>query len=175
MQKLRITVGLLFTALLLWQAMGVFPTFEFTLNRVRREMKAAIKNGVPESEWVEFAIDSIQSHITWTKPEKEFRYRDKMYDVLHYRGDSSEIVVCIMDVKESGLFEHLEELVAQSGYGNDDHPGPIRQVIKAFSPVYILSEDMLIPPALSWHVIHRSEYHLPGSAIHPREVEHPPC
>lgn len=175
MRKLRIIIGVLFTALIMWQAMGVFPSFEFTLNRVRREMKTAIKNGVPESEWVEFAMDTIQSKITWTKPEKEFRYQEKMYDVLHYRGDSDEIVVCIMDVKESGLFNHLEELVAQAGYGNEDHPGPVQQVIKAFSPVYVISDEVSLNPIISVYVVHSSVYNLPGSSSHLRAVDHPPC
>lgn len=176
MRRIHVLFSLAFALVILWQAAGVFPVFEFTLQSVRKETKTAIKYGVPQEEWLHFSIDSIADQIVWTKPGKEFRYKGTMYDVLHPDCANPSVLVCIADVHESGLFEHLEELVANAGYGSNEKPGPIKQVLKVFGSTYVQPNSFSLYNIVErdW-MSHLTRYQHPGSSSHLSDVFHPPC
>lgn len=88
--------------------------FKHQQHVVRKEMKTFIKNSVPEDQRLRFFADDLEAdskHLTWIH-EKEFRYKNEMYDILSKEYiDGRLLYVCIHDVKESGLFAQLDKFV----------------------------------------------------------------
>jgi hypothetical protein len=105
--------------------------FRYQQILVRKEMKTYIKHGVPEEERLIFNADELESdsdNLTWIH-EWEFRYHGEMYDILEKKVvDGQMMYVCIHDVKESGLFAKLDEMVAGSMQSNI----PVQQQRKMF-------------------------------------------
>ena len=91
----------------------VFTALRYT---VRQEIKALLKQGVPEGELhvliipksVEFDPNSSFQRIH----EGEFRYEGKMYDIVRreLRGDTT-VYYCVNDVQEEKLFADLDEQI----------------------------------------------------------------
>lgn len=96
--------------------MSWVPFFAFKYQQIiiRKEIKSYIKNGVPEEQRIIFIADELEAdavHLTWIH-SKEFRYRGEMYDILDEKIiDGRTYYICIHDVKESGLFAKLDEMV----------------------------------------------------------------
>jgi hypothetical protein len=94
-----------------------------------------IKNGVPENNRLMFFADDLEadhSNLTWIH-EKEFRYRGEMYDILKREYHDGKLVyVCIHDVKESGLFRNLDELVDRQMQHHSPLRTQTRQLISFF-------------------------------------------
>lgn len=90
----------------------------------RHEMKQFIKAGVPEEDRVILKIakqtESNLEIFEW-EHSREFRYKGEMYDVLsrEEHGDTT-YYSCIHDVKESGLFKELDDLVTRFMNEEDD-------------------------------------------------------
>lgn len=81
---------------------------------IRSEIKKAIKEGVPENQLVSFRFHKQEENwinLIWTKPKKEFRFNNQMYDVVERREEKDSIYFkCIHDVKESGLFQQIDKM-----------------------------------------------------------------
>lgn len=81
---------------------------------IRKDIKRAIKEGVPEDELVDFRFHIEEDsfiNLEWTKPKKEFRFNQQMYDVVETRQNKDTIYYkCIHDVKESGLFQQIDKM-----------------------------------------------------------------
>lgn len=109
--------------------------FRFQQNLIRKEVKLIIKNGVPEDQRIRFYADELEadkSNLTWIH-EHEFRYNGEMYDILKREYINGELVyVCIHDVKESGLFRNLEELIDRQMQHHSPLGKQIRQLISFF-------------------------------------------
>jgi hypothetical protein len=104
--------------LLLVQMQGTWLIFKFQQTAIRHEVKQQIKAGVPESELVILHIAKVweeQSNSRFEREHgKEFRFDGEMYDIIRSQdiGDTN-VYVCIHDVKESGLFAELEEMIEE--------------------------------------------------------------
>jgi len=88
------------------------------LAHVRHEMKQRIKAGVPEEDLVLLKIAKAEeqnSEVFERIHSREFRYKGEMYDVirLEEKGNTT-YYTCIHDVKESKLFEQLDEMVVKT-------------------------------------------------------------
>lgn len=78
--------------------------------QVKDEVKSLLKHSVSHEDLVLISIENSESSLlTWTKPNKEFRYQGQMYDVVEkeIKGSKTEYR-CLHDFKESKLFEHLD-------------------------------------------------------------------
>ncbi|WP_107039536.1 hypothetical protein [Brumimicrobium mesophilum] len=86
--------------------------FKYRQANIRKDIKRAIKEGVPKDQLVDFVFHMHEENFTnleWTKPEKEFRFNDQMYDIIETTESNDTIYYkCIHDVKESGLFQKLD-------------------------------------------------------------------
>ena len=103
------------SSLLLFQSAGWYLCHYFQVRQVRYEMKQWLKHDVPEEDRIVLRIHrSMQKgHPDFKRMDKrEIRYKGEMYDILkeEVRGDETWYT-CIHDVKESGLFKQLDELV----------------------------------------------------------------
>lgn len=94
-----------------WIPFFVFKQMQF---KIRKEIKNQIKNGVPEEDRLIFYDDELNAdaiNLTWIH-DREFRYHGEMYDILEKKIIKGRLVYfCIHDVKESGLFSKLQEMV----------------------------------------------------------------
>jgi hypothetical protein len=107
-----ISLLLIFSMIFAFTAyLGIFKWQQF---KVRKEIKAAIKAGVPDSLKVQFYLDELEANptqITWIH-SKEFRYKGEMYDIVSKQVLNGRVLLsCIHDVKESGLFAALDEMI----------------------------------------------------------------
>lgn len=94
-----------------------YSVFKYKQARIRSDIKRAIKEGVPEDELVDFRFYTKEEswiNLEWTKPDKEFRFNNQMYDVVETHKSNDTIYFrCIHDVKESGLFQQIDQLTNQ--------------------------------------------------------------
>lgn len=177
MNGVKKVVGITFMFLLLWQALGVYPTFEFVRFRIRREVKTMIKAGIPEEDLTTFVWSEIEKDIRWTKPEKEFIYRGEMFDVIRFDSVQGQKTVKVFkDLKERGLFDHLEEQVAANMLGNSQkNSGKWATFAKFFSGAYLPTPSLELASVL--HFDSESIYSNPinlHSQEHLRSVFRPP-
>lgn len=97
-----------------------YSVFKLKQKKIRSDIKRAIKEGVPENELVDFRFHTKEEswiNLEWTKPEKEFRFNDQMYDVVEtHKSNDTIYFKCIHDVKESGLFQQLDQLTNQRSH-----------------------------------------------------------
>ncbi len=107
-------ISLVLISLLLQHGISQFFVFKLFEVKYKREIKQMIKKGVPEDQLVYFSFSkSIESqpikNFRWTK-KNEFRYNNKMYDVVERKYSHDSVYYkCIHDVKESGLFANLDK------------------------------------------------------------------
>lgn len=89
-----------------------FGILKYRQANIRKDIKRAIKEGVPEDQLVDFVFHTKEEswiNLDWTKPEKEFRFNNQMYDIIETRKSKDTIYFkCIHDVKESGLFQQID-------------------------------------------------------------------
>lgn len=86
---------------------------------VKKEIKRAIKAGVPERELVVIEINPGNEHeVEWVE-DHEFRFRGSMYDVIRKVTCADAVkFYCIDDKQESALFANLERLTGMVNSGN---------------------------------------------------------
>ncbi len=108
--------GLAVLAAFLWQ-WGYLASFDIRLAGVRKEIKLRLKAGVPDGERVHFTFSASEAAaLDWVKPDREFRWKDRYYDVVERSVDRSGMVhfACIDDVQETRLFAGLDDMVERS-------------------------------------------------------------
>ena len=90
--------------------MGYYIVFNMIQFQVKDEVKYLLKHTVPLEDLVLISIENSESSLlTWTKPNKEFRYQGQMYDIVEKKIKGSKIEYrCLHDFKESKLFENLD-------------------------------------------------------------------
>jgi predicted nucleic acid-binding Zn ribbon protein len=118
---------------------GHFGLFKAKQYKARKEIKAMIKAGVPDSLRVNFYLDEIQSEpklFIWIH-SKEFRYKGQMYDVVSEKEENGRVVLsCIHDVKESGLFADLDNMIQKQMNSDSQHQNSRQQWIKLFQSLF---------------------------------------
>jgi hypothetical protein len=114
-------MGLLFTSTL-----GLVLMLQIQQELVRREVKQQLKLGVNEEELFTFIIpnnlqEASASGFKWVRPNKEFRYKGGMYDVIRKKKHAKTTeYTCISDTKEAEIFTQLEQLVNQGVSNNPE-------------------------------------------------------
>lgn len=124
-----------------------FLVFKYRQNTIRKEIKKQIKEGVSESELIEFdAIQIYTSDAQWIKPGKEFRLNGSMFDVVRKEFKNGKLVFqCINDTQETKLFADLDELVKKRMNGDTDEEK--KNLTKDFLKLFFDSEDILWIPS----------------------------
>lgn len=118
---------------------GYMGVFKFRQYKVRKEIKALLKNSVPDSLKISFTLAEISadpSQITWMH-EKEFRYKNEMYDIIsRIITDKGVVLTCIKDVKESGLFAELDATLETQMNKDPYHHNSKSQWLKLFQSLH---------------------------------------
>lgn len=107
---------ILLTLIVCYNTVGYFIVFKARQLQVKAEIKKMIKSSVPEAQLVVFRYSPATRHEFKWIHSKEFRYKGSMYDVVKKSAVSptETDIYCIHDVKESGLFRHLDYLVKEA-------------------------------------------------------------
>lgn len=114
----RIT-SILFICALLFNVFGYFALFSLEKNRIQKEVKTRIKEGIPKTKLIAYVFTPTEfEDLHWTKPGKEFRLNGEMYDIIQVeiKGDS-KIYWCYHDVAESKLFASLDSILQKQMSG----------------------------------------------------------
>ncbi len=121
---------------------GFFPVFKLLQNRIRKEIKIKIKQGVSEEELHKICF-SEGDKIDWVREGREFRCNDQMFDIVKQEKENGRIVyLCINDKEEAQLFANLDALVKKQ-MDNDTSPAgkAAKNIIKMFSALKYISSD----------------------------------
>ena len=141
---MRFIVTLL-VSLLSLQSLGPYALFQVQQQQLKRQMKRAIKAGVPDAELHRIAFAASRhlrdsERVQWMH-EREFRLDGEMYDIVRseQRGDSI-IHHCIRDDEETALFARLDALVREESGSNPAERGKSASLQRLASLLYLPTE-----------------------------------
>jgi hypothetical protein len=165
---------LLFT--FLWQLAGMNVSFERSYFLVKKEMKLALKSGVPDEERILFDFTHKEFRdLIWIK-SNEFVLNGNYFDVItrEIRGGRYHLT-CISDQQETKLFMDLNKQV-QKSLGDDSSDLPhnkIKKISKPFTQFESIELPVLSVCLLQDELVRF--YFIPLSEGHLKNAEHPPA
>lgn len=164
--------------LLVIQLIGFTAYFEVSHYLIRKEVKALIKQGVPEENRVIFTFTSAQMNsLQWVK-KNEFRLGNRMYDVIQSRklSNGTTEFQCISDKQEDVLFANLSITVGRN-MGDEDHSTPFTTLFKIIQTPALVNEPPAIVASIyvDIHSLKFFSYSAPVSEEFKCSVERPPC
>jgi hypothetical protein len=119
-----------FIALLLYQLIGFFTFIEVEHYLIRKDIKTAIKESVPENQLISFHFTNKESKkLRWIKPN-EFQLLGRFYDVIKKKKRNGVwYFQCIDDRQETALFKKLDFATA-SNLVNSPYQNPVHGWLK---------------------------------------------
>jgi hypothetical protein len=132
--------------LLLIQPASYLSIFKLQQYHIRYEIKQRIKAGIDRDELVLLKLpkDSGRKtdYFSWLVPEKELRFKNKMYDIVHEEthGDTSWYY-CILDEQETELFANLDKEVNRE-MSEQPQQEQRRKVLERLSNLLFMQEDV---------------------------------
>jgi hypothetical protein len=124
-----------------FQFSGFFVVFKIMQWDVKKQIKKAIKQGLPECELVvlKFPNDrKIQKSmgVKWIE-KHEFRYKGNMYDIVRSKIEGENIIFyCINDHKEEVLFANLNSQINKELSANNSKAKTL-QLLKKINFQYV--------------------------------------
>jgi hypothetical protein len=117
---LKKIIGIFLLVVLIAPFLGTYLWLRHEKSIVRKTVKKQLIAGLDKKELtlLEFSIEAAQRELEW-EHSKEFRYKDRMYDVVYSKADGNSISYwCWLDKEETKLNKLLGALVAKA-LGND--------------------------------------------------------
>ena len=117
----------------------VFKGFEISH---KREIRKFIKEGIPESDLIEFVFSKKDLRvdndtIKWIK-SWEFRYFSEMYDIVREEESTDSVLLyCIHDPKESQLFANLDKYLFDFFSNNPDKSRELGEHLINYTKYYL--------------------------------------
>jgi hypothetical protein len=154
------TLASILLSLLMLQTAGPLFLLQLQQSQIRREMKRAIRAGLPDEELVTFVVRADGNLAGGEKLEwedaHEFRYRGVMYDVARSRAvEGGTLHLCVRDDAETAVYAQLDDLARKEGSGNPLHRRHAEQLLRhllvpfvprdAVSPDAALAESRILP------------------------------
>ena len=108
--------ALIFLSLYLYNIVGYLAVFSVIQYRIRSEVKKQLKESVPDSQLHHLsfhtaALERGEYRVQWIE-DHEFRYEGQMFDIVRsFAANDTTYFVCINDVQEERLFEHIDNHV----------------------------------------------------------------
>ena len=164
--------------LLVIQLVGFTAYFEVSHYLIRKEVKALIKQGVPEKDRIIFIFSASEiESLQWVK-KNEFRLGNRMYDVIQSRklSHGTTEFQCISDKQEDVLFANLSITVGRN-MGDEDHSTPFTTLFKIIQTPALVNEAPVIVASIyvDIHSLKFFSYSAPVSEEFKCSVERPPC
>ncbi|MFM7006311.1 MAG: hypothetical protein ACKOWX_03565 [Flavobacteriales bacterium] len=122
-----------FLSILGYQLIGFFTFVEIEHYFIRKEIKIALKQAVPDNQLLVFHFTEKESkQLNWVKPH-EFRLNGRFYDVVHKtKRNGVWYFKCIDDIQETVLFAKLAYATADNLVNAPDQH-PIHGWLKVFN------------------------------------------
>lgn len=94
----------------------------------------------------------LQNEINWVEPEREFRYKGEMYDVVKMtpQEDGSIIYQCIEDKEETHLYSQMVKQLDGTPIGQDNDMGIVIAFFKFLDNYF----DTALKPNTVDHYVH---------------------
>ena len=125
--------------LILYNSLGYFIVFKSIQYSIRNEIKANIKNSIPDKNLflIKLTNDEIKSEKREFRKinESEFFFLGKLYDIVRVRKNAdTNYFYCINDAKEeqllSALGSHVERQIDQSSPVSKKTSNLLKHVVK---------------------------------------------
>lgn len=132
------TLSILFLFIFTYNLIGYYTVFKVLQYQVRDGVKQRIKQSVPDNEFVLISVSIADNNsLIWTKPNKEFRYKGEMYDIVKQETKEDVILYyCIHDFKESKLFANLDEHIQRHIADNPKQRKEAENILKRLAKDY---------------------------------------
>ena len=133
---------------------GYFAVFKVMQHNIKKQIKTAIKQGVPDNKLhcFRFPADKVLQQkmgIRWLE-KKEFTYNGNMYDVVHKQSDGDFIIYkCVNDTQEKVLFAGLDKQVKNAMNKESKNSKTLNLLLK-FNILYINQTKQLLNPDLGY-------------------------
>ncbi len=137
--KKSIAILLLITIII--NSIAFVGVFSFFQNRIKKEMKYAIKHSLSDEEVVNLTIPL--DDIGFKRLEKhEFLYNNEMYDIIDLKIENNLMKIrCINDKKEMQLFKDLNDLIAKNFNTEGTSGSRIYKLLNSFSLFLVFSSQ----------------------------------
>ena len=131
-------LSIILLLLLLYNLVGYHAAFKVMRKQISKEVKRAIKKSMPEEDLVPIQVSTDDNNsLFWTKKDKEFRYKEEMYDVVRKEIISNTITYfCIHDFKESKLFDNFDLFLSEYMDKNPQKYNCINLIKRLIQSVY---------------------------------------
>jgi len=173
--RFRFFAGIL-TVLIASQLIGFVAYFQYSKQKIKKELKLALKEGVPVDQLVKFQFTvSEAKDLNWIK-SNEFKIGVNYYDVVWKKERNDSVFFsCVNDIQETKLFVQLTQYV-NFNLSNDTPHSPLKSIFTTLQQPSILPEKV----ELSFAFLPKKEtkvifwYHLTYSISDIYPFENPP-
>jgi hypothetical protein len=140
----RVT-AILILVVLLFNITGRHPAFKFKQWRIRKELSARIEKAFHGDDIQIVTVAKNSTALEWIRTGKEFRYNDKLYDVVRAEQNDSTInYYCISDEDESQLLSHYERFIHEQQSTGATAPGKSSlSILKIFFSLFYIPKQEL--------------------------------
>jgi len=134
------------TSVFIFNLMGYWGVFFTIKYQIEDEIKSMIKQNVFNQQLYTFKLPikfhkNATSGITWVKENKEFRYKNQMYDVVKRKFTRDSVYYyCINDKKEEKLFTSLYEFVGKNVCNDVNHNKNFQHTIRKLLNNYFFED-----------------------------------
>ncbi|MBE0644139.1 MAG: hypothetical protein IH600_08670 [Bacteroidetes bacterium] len=148
------TLTTILLSLLMLQTAGPLFLLQLQQTQIRREMKRAIRAGLPDEDLVAFVVQADGNlaggeALEW-EDAHEFRYRGVMYDVARSRAvEGGTLYLCVRDDAETAVYAQLDDLARKDGSGNPLHRRQAEQLLRHLLLTFVQQEAVSPDPALA--------------------------
>ncbi len=122
---------------------AVFKSLEY---RIKKEVKGIIKSGLSDEELTllkfhKSITDKSVPGFEW-KEDKEFRYRNEMYDIVRQEAVGDSIYYyCFHDTEESELFADFDKKIRDYLAGGNNDTKDLKTLLNSINKYYNSSLD----------------------------------
>jgi len=128
----KLTASILIFALF-FASVGTTLLFFPELQHIRTAMRQKLEEHEKNTEFI-FTKEAF-ARLEWTKKDKEFLFKGKMYDVASVKREGNLVrVFCLFDNEETGLRQKLKAFFSLT----PDKNNSLRQVVKVLSQKYFV-------------------------------------
>ncbi len=129
---MRKFLSLILLIVVLLAGEGWYLSFIYLQHTVREEAEYEIRKGLKDEDLTLIVVTpGREQEITWTKKDREFRYRGSMYDVVRIKvRDGKKYYYCLNDVKE-------KEIIADFSRSHKKHDKTLQNLQEVFSNKYL--------------------------------------
>lgn len=145
---------------------GVALIFSIRQYQIREQVQQQILKDLPESSLQTFRLHPAElNRLVWNGP-KEFFYQGEMYDLVRTerRGDSSVLLYCLPDTRETELFAMMESFISKRAGNDAQTMHTVKGWFELFSEIYLPASPVIhwspqAPAATRWAFL--DNYHSP--------------